>query len=68
MLELDVWDQQIATNLDAGDLEVLIDEALEDDRAGRVSKRRSTKIVSIISLPSSRPRQPLEAGSIALCS
>ena len=68
MLELDVWDQQIATNLDAGDLEVLIGEALEDDRAGRVSKRRSTKIVSIISLPSSRPRQPLEAGSIALCS
>ena len=38
-LELDVWDQQIATNLDAGDLEVLIGEALEDDRAGWVSKR-----------------------------
>lgn len=38
-LKQDAWDQQIAADLDAGHLDVLIGEALEDYRTGRVSKR-----------------------------
>lgn len=36
-LELDerLWDQQIAEDLEAGKLDGLVDEALEDFRAGR---------------------------------
>ena len=38
-LEPDVWDQQIAADFQAGRLDAVIGEALEDYRAGRVSKR-----------------------------
>ena len=43
-LELDerLWDQQIAEDLETGKLDGLIDEALEDFRAGRARELRST--------------------------
>ena len=38
-IKQEAWDRQIASDLEAGHLDALIDEALEDYRAGRVSKR-----------------------------
>ncbi len=38
-IKQEAWDRQIASDLEAGHLDALIGEALEDYRAGRVFKR-----------------------------